>query len=160
MPVFVIARREIRDQFRDWRIIIPILTLTLLFPGIMNFTAEQAVQFVEKYGANLIGERLIPFLLMVVGFFPISISLVIVPQRRKLAANTIPNMTTLQTGHHLRGDAPMVATSCSSAFGVSDMDPGLSLARTPVFTVTARTPDHSPGPPRYLERETPSSTGR
>ncbi len=76
-PVLVVARREIRDQFRDWRIIIPILFLTLLFPGIMNFTAAQAVSFVERYGANLIGERLIPFLLMIVGFFPISISMVI-----------------------------------------------------------------------------------
>jgi uncharacterized membrane protein SpoIIM required for sporulation len=43
----------------------------------MNFTAEQAVGFVERYGANIIADRLIPFLLMVVGFFPISISLVI-----------------------------------------------------------------------------------
>jgi len=29
----VITRREIRDQFRDWRIIIPMVTLTLIFPG-------------------------------------------------------------------------------------------------------------------------------
>jgi uncharacterized membrane protein SpoIIM required for sporulation/ABC-type transport system involved in multi-copper enzyme maturation permease subunit len=73
----IITRREIRDQFRDWRIIIPILLLTLIFPAIMNFTADQAVQFVEDYGAAIIGDRLIPFLLMIVGFFPISISLVI-----------------------------------------------------------------------------------
>jgi uncharacterized membrane protein SpoIIM required for sporulation len=32
---------------------------------------------VEKYNAPVVGERLIPFLLMVVGFFPISVSLVI-----------------------------------------------------------------------------------
>ena len=31
----------------------------------------------EKYGANILAERFIPFLLMIVGFFPISISLVI-----------------------------------------------------------------------------------
>ncbi len=43
----------------------------------MNFTARQAVDFVARYDAPIIGERLIPFLLMVVGFFPISISLVI-----------------------------------------------------------------------------------
>jgi uncharacterized membrane protein SpoIIM required for sporulation len=72
-----IATREIRDQFRDWRIITPILILTLFFPILMNFTAQQAVSFVERYGAPIVGERLIPFLLMVVGFFPISISLVI-----------------------------------------------------------------------------------
>lgn len=72
-----VARREIRDQLRDWRILTPIIILTLFFPVLMNFTAQQAVEFVGRYGANIIGERLIPFLLMVVGFFPISISLVI-----------------------------------------------------------------------------------
>jgi ABC-type transport system involved in multi-copper enzyme maturation permease subunit len=72
-----VARREIRDQLRDWRILIPIILLTLFFPALMNFTARQAVEFVGRYGAPLIAERLIPFLLMVVGFFPVSISLVI-----------------------------------------------------------------------------------
>jgi uncharacterized membrane protein SpoIIM required for sporulation/ABC-type transport system involved in multi-copper enzyme maturation permease subunit len=76
-PALIVTRREIRDQFRDWRILIPIFVLTLIFPAIMNFTAKQAVQFVERYGAPIIGDRLIPFLLMVVGFFPISVSLVI-----------------------------------------------------------------------------------
>lgn len=74
---WVIARREIRDQLRDWRILTPIIILTLFFPLLMNFTAQQAVDFVARYGAPVIGDRLIPFLLMVVGFFPISISLVI-----------------------------------------------------------------------------------
>src|SRR3990172_6814584 len=73
----VITRREVRDQFRDWRIIAPVVILTLFFPLLMNFMAGQAVSFVSRYGAPLVGERLIPFLLMVVGFFPISVSLVI-----------------------------------------------------------------------------------
>lgn len=76
-PALIITRREVRDQFRDWRIILPVAALTIFFPGLMNFTAGQAVSFVEEYGAPIIGERLIPFLLMVVGFFPISVSLVI-----------------------------------------------------------------------------------
>jgi len=74
---FIITRREVRDQFRDWRIIAPIIFLTLFFPLLMNFTATQVVNFVERYGAPIIGERLVPFLLMIVGFFPISVSLVI-----------------------------------------------------------------------------------
>jgi uncharacterized membrane protein SpoIIM required for sporulation len=73
----IIARREIRDHIRDWRILAPIVLLTLFFPLLMNFTAQQAMDFVTRYGAPIIGERLIPFLLMIVGFFPISISLVI-----------------------------------------------------------------------------------
>lgn len=74
---WIVAGREIRDQLRDWRILTPIIILTLFFPLLMNFTARQAVDFVGRYGAPIIGDRLIPFLLMVVGFFPISISLVI-----------------------------------------------------------------------------------
>lgn len=77
-PVGVILRREVRDQFRDWRIIAPIVVLTLFFPLLMNFTAGQIVDFVKKYGGEgLIIDRMIPFLLMVVGFFPITVSLVI-----------------------------------------------------------------------------------
>ncbi len=76
-PALVIARREVRDQFRDWRIIFPIAFLTVFFPFLMNFTAQQMLGFVRQYGANIIGERLVPFLLMIVGFFPISVSLVI-----------------------------------------------------------------------------------
>ena len=73
----VVTRREVRDQFRDWRIIFPVVVLTLVFPSLMNFTARQAMNFVQKYDAPIVAERLIPFLLMVVGFFPISVSLVI-----------------------------------------------------------------------------------
>jgi ABC-type transport system involved in multi-copper enzyme maturation permease subunit len=76
-PVFVIAVREVRDQFRDWRIIFPVLGLTVFFPFLMNFTAQMILNFVKQYEATIVGERLIPFLLMIVGFFPISVSLVI-----------------------------------------------------------------------------------
>lgn len=76
-PAWMITRREVRDQFRDWRIIFPIVILTIFFPFLMNFTAQQLVGFAQKYGASLIGLRLVPFLLMIVGFFPISVSLVI-----------------------------------------------------------------------------------
>jgi uncharacterized membrane protein SpoIIM required for sporulation/ABC-type transport system involved in multi-copper enzyme maturation permease subunit len=73
----IITRREMRDSLRDWRIMAPILVLTLLFPWLMNFTAKLATDFVAQYGAPIVGERLIPFLLMIVGFFPMSFSLVI-----------------------------------------------------------------------------------
>jgi uncharacterized membrane protein SpoIIM required for sporulation len=76
-PAMIVARREVKDQMRDWRIIFPIVFLTLFFPFLMDFTAKQIVAFVERYGATIVGERLVPFLLMIVGFFPISASLVI-----------------------------------------------------------------------------------
>ncbi len=76
-PALVITKREVRDQFRDWRIIFPIVGLTIFFPFLMNFTTSQILGFVEEYGATIVGERLVPFSMMIVGFFPISVSLVI-----------------------------------------------------------------------------------
>jgi uncharacterized membrane protein SpoIIM required for sporulation/ABC-type transport system involved in multi-copper enzyme maturation permease subunit len=74
----VLFRRELVDTLRDWRIIVPIVSLTLFFPFLMNLTAGLASDWVTKYGgAPIIGERIVPFLLMVVGFFPLSFSLVI-----------------------------------------------------------------------------------
>ena len=73
----VVTRRELRDSFRDWRIIIPIVALTLIFPALMNFAAERIMAFLLEFDSEVIGDRLIPFLLMIVGFFPTSFSLVI-----------------------------------------------------------------------------------
>ncbi len=73
----IITRREVRDSFRDWRIIAPIFVLTFLFPFLAQVVASSFSGFVASYGAQIIGDRTIPFLLMIVGFFPISISLVI-----------------------------------------------------------------------------------
>jgi len=76
--VRVLVGREIRDTLRDWRIVAPVVVLTLFFPMLMSVFADMALDYVAKYGgAPIIGERMLPFLLMVVGFFPISFSLVI-----------------------------------------------------------------------------------
>ena len=74
---WIIARRELSDTVRDWRILVPIALLVVGFPWLMNWTAQIVVDFVQARDATIIGERLIPFLLMVVGFFPLSFSLVI-----------------------------------------------------------------------------------
>ncbi len=77
-PILVITRREVRDQLRDWRIVLPLVILTLFFPILMQFTAGQIVDFVRNEGGeDILFERLFPFLLMIVGFFPITVSLVI-----------------------------------------------------------------------------------
>jgi uncharacterized membrane protein SpoIIM required for sporulation/ABC-type transport system involved in multi-copper enzyme maturation permease subunit len=75
--MWLIVRRELRDTFRDWRMITPIVLLTLFFPVLMTWTAGVAQNFVARFGTPLIAERLIPFLLLIVGFFPMSFSLVI-----------------------------------------------------------------------------------
>src|SRR5690606_905175 len=61
----IITRREVRDSFRDWRIIGPILVLTFFFPFLAQDVAGRFAGFLEGYGAQLIGERTIPFLLMI-----------------------------------------------------------------------------------------------
>lgn len=76
-PVWLITKRELRDQFRDWRILLPLAVLTLLFPLLMNEVAYQAVEFVAKYGETLLVDRLVPFSVLIIGFFPITVSLVV-----------------------------------------------------------------------------------
>jgi len=53
----LITRREVRDSFRDWRIIIPIILLTLVFPALATFTARLVFIFTEQYGAELVAAR-------------------------------------------------------------------------------------------------------
>jgi uncharacterized membrane protein SpoIIM required for sporulation/ABC-type transport system involved in multi-copper enzyme maturation permease subunit len=73
--VWMISKRELRDQLRDWRILSPLLLLTIGFPFLMNFFAYEAVSLANKYGGNLIVDRLVPFSILIIGFFPITISL-------------------------------------------------------------------------------------
>ena len=61
----LITRREVRDSFRDWRIVAPIIILTLGFPSLAQFVAARFSSFVADYGADIVAERTIPFLLMV-----------------------------------------------------------------------------------------------
>jgi uncharacterized membrane protein SpoIIM required for sporulation len=75
--VWLVAWRELRDQLRDWRIIFPMLVLTLVLPFLADLGAQAAINITQQYGTPLIAERLVPFLLMVVGYFPITVSLVI-----------------------------------------------------------------------------------
>lgn len=74
---WIITQRELYDSFRDWRIITPLVILTFGFPFLAQFMLNAALNFVSQFDAELVAERGVPFLLMIVGFFPISISLVI-----------------------------------------------------------------------------------
>jgi uncharacterized membrane protein SpoIIM required for sporulation/ABC-type transport system involved in multi-copper enzyme maturation permease subunit len=76
-PALVITRREIRDHFRDWRIIGPIVLLVALLPSMMNYATERFLNFSERYGAQIESDQIFPFLLMVVGFFPVTVALVL-----------------------------------------------------------------------------------
>jgi ABC-type transport system involved in multi-copper enzyme maturation permease subunit len=76
-PVWLVARRELRDQLRDWRVLFPLIVLTVAFPFLMNAVARQAVDFINQYGANLVIDRLVPFSILIIGFFPNTVSLVV-----------------------------------------------------------------------------------
>ncbi len=73
----IITRREVRDSFRDWRIIGPIFVLTLVFPLMAQAATGLFVRFFESSGATGLLPAFLPLLPMIVGFFPISISIVI-----------------------------------------------------------------------------------
>lgn len=76
-PALIVTRREIRDHFRDWRIIGPILLLVALLPSLMNYASERFLNFAGRYGAKIDADQVYPFLLMVVGFFPITVAMVL-----------------------------------------------------------------------------------
>lgn len=75
--IWMIARREFLDQFRDWRIIVPMILLVGIFPFIADDATRQAVNFMNRYGGDLILDRLVPFVVLVIGFFPLSFTLVV-----------------------------------------------------------------------------------
>src|SRR3990170_4697828 len=77
IPVWLVTRRELRDQFRDWRVLMPLIVLMVCFPFLMNEFARAAVDFLNQFNANLILDRLVPFSVLIIGFFPITVSLVV-----------------------------------------------------------------------------------
>jgi uncharacterized membrane protein SpoIIM required for sporulation/ABC-type transport system involved in multi-copper enzyme maturation permease subunit len=75
--IWMVARREFLDQFRDWRIVVPMVMLVSLFPFIADDTTRQAITFMNRFGGNLILDNLVPFVVLVIGFFPLSFTLVV-----------------------------------------------------------------------------------
>ncbi|HET9913217.1 MAG TPA: stage II sporulation protein M [Anaerolineales bacterium] len=75
--IWMVARREFTDQFRDWRIVVPMLVLVSVFPFIADDTTRQAINFMNRYGGSIILDNLIPFVVLVIGFFPLSFTLVV-----------------------------------------------------------------------------------
>ncbi|MBX3062496.1 MAG: stage II sporulation protein M [Anaerolineae bacterium] len=73
----VVTRREMRDSLRDWRIMAPIIVLTLVFPLLAQGMTGLFTSFFVSNGAAPLVENFLPLLPMIIGFFPVSISLVI-----------------------------------------------------------------------------------
>ena len=77
IPVWWLAQRELRDQMRDWRILFPLLAIIFMIPLLMNFTAETSVELAHKYDVELPLERLVPLAILLIGFFPVTVALVV-----------------------------------------------------------------------------------
>lgn len=75
--IWLVAQREFRDQVRDWRIVVPMALLVLVFPFLADDTTQRAVNFMNRFGGGLILANLIPFVILVIGFFPLSFTLVV-----------------------------------------------------------------------------------
>ncbi|GAB4441069.1 MAG: stage II sporulation protein M [Chloroflexi bacterium OHK40] len=71
--ILSIVRREVREMLGDWRIVVPIVALTLILPQLLVLAATQIVRFIEDGGLSA---RLVPFAALLVGFIPASFSLI------------------------------------------------------------------------------------
>jgi uncharacterized membrane protein SpoIIM required for sporulation len=72
-PIRTITQREITDTLTDWRILIPMFILSFVLPEVLISGANFAVRFVGD--SNTIS-RLVPFVMLLVGFIPASFSLI------------------------------------------------------------------------------------
>jgi len=75
--IWLVARREVIDQVRDWRIVVPMILLVSIFPLIADSTTRQAIGFMNRFGGGIILDNLIPFVVLVIGFFPLAFTLVV-----------------------------------------------------------------------------------
>ena len=75
--IWMVAQREFTDQFRDWRIVVPMILMVSIFPFVADSTTRQAVNFMNRFGGDIILDRLIPFAILVIGFFPLSFTLLV-----------------------------------------------------------------------------------
>lgn len=73
LPIQAVARREMRDNLTDWRMLFPVLILTFVVPTVILSAALYAIRFVGDSGSVA---RLIPFGLLLSGFLPASFSLI------------------------------------------------------------------------------------
>jgi len=72
-PIRTITQREISDTLTDWRILIPMFILSFVLPEVLISGANFALRFVGD--SNTIS-RLVPFVMLLVGFIPASFSLI------------------------------------------------------------------------------------
>lgn len=68
-----ITRREVNDTLTDWRILLPIIILVFILPLLLTSAARSVVDVVGDEGSIV---RIIPFVMLLMGFIPSSFSLI------------------------------------------------------------------------------------
>lgn len=77
VPALAIARREVKDTFTDWRVLVPMFTLALLFPAILVAGMNIGLPYMHQVDTTLAAEKAALFGATMAAFFPISFSLII-----------------------------------------------------------------------------------
>jgi uncharacterized membrane protein SpoIIM required for sporulation len=131
----IITRREVRDSLRDWRIMAPIFILTLVFPLLANVMTRLFTSFFEDNGAQDLLPALLPLMPMIVGFFPVSISLVIaletfVGEKERLSLEPLLSTPLTNTELYLgKSFAAMLPPLIASYLGITIYMGGLILGK-------------------------------
>ncbi|MBI4496568.1 MAG: stage II sporulation protein M [Chloroflexi bacterium] len=73
----VVTRREVRETMSDWRVLVPMLGLALLFPLLLVTGMEVGLPYMDRVDPQAAQEKAALFGAMMAAFFPISFSLVI-----------------------------------------------------------------------------------
>ncbi len=71
--VSLIIRREVREMLGDWRIVVPMIILSLVLPLVLAAAALFAIRFINE---NDFAVLLLPFALLVTGFIPASFTII------------------------------------------------------------------------------------
>lgn len=69
----IIAGREIRDMLSDWRLLLPIAILSLVFPAVLVAGTNIFIGFIDD--PNVV-RAIVPFSMLLIGFIPASFSLI------------------------------------------------------------------------------------
>ncbi|NJN66741.1 MAG: ABC transporter permease subunit [Chloroflexaceae bacterium] len=73
--ISTITRREVREMAGDWRIMVPIFLLTFILPLMLVGASSRMINFVVVEN-DMLAQRLIPVMILLVGFIPSSFSLI------------------------------------------------------------------------------------
>ena len=121
----IITRREIRDSLTDWRILTPIFSMTVIIPLLLLGGINLSHNLIANLGPGALNQKILPFCVLAVAFFPTSFSLVIAlevfvgeKERNSLEALLSAPLTDLELylGKFI---AAVIPPTCASTLGMS-----------------------------------------